>query len=104
MERSVPPVLGPPLTIHTSWCRVSLASCGQEGVATPHDSPIVVEASIDTSGRVYDYTIVEGPQDATTEKQVINQLLNSVFQPASAFGVPIRGRVVLTYSGVLVRG
>ena len=80
------------------------STIGQEGVATPHDSPIVVEASIDTSGRVYDYTIVEGPQDATTEKQVINQLLNSVFQPASAFGVPIRGRVVLTYSGVLVRG
>jgi len=80
------------------------STMGQDGVATPHDSPIVVEASIDTLGRVYDYTIVAGPRDATTEKQVANQLLNSVFEPASAFGVPIRGRVVLTYSGVLVRG
>ena len=36
--------------------------------------------------------------------QVVNQLLDSVFEPASAFGVPIRGRVILTYSGILVRG
>jgi len=80
------------------------STIGQEGVLTPYDSPIVVEASVDRTGRVYDYTIVEGPNDETTRKQVETQLLNSVFQPASAFGVPIRGQVVLTYSGVLVRG
>lgn len=80
------------------------STIGTDAVVTPHDSPIVVEASIDTSGRVYDYTIVEGPQDAATRRQLVNQLLNSVFEPASAFGVPIRGRVVLTYSGILVRG
>jgi anti-sigma factor RsiW len=80
------------------------SAVGTDGVVTPHDSPIVVEASVDTLGRVYDYKIVEGPGDAVTRRQVVNQLLNSVFQPASAFGVPIRGRVVLTYSGILVRG
>lgn len=80
------------------------STIGPDMVVTPHDSPIVVEVSIDTSGRVYDYNIVEGPQDEATRKQVVNQLLNSVFQPASAFGVPIRGRLVVTYSGILVRG
>ncbi len=80
------------------------STVGTDAVTTPHDSPIVVEACIDTLGRVYDYKIVEGPGDAATRRQVVNQLLNSVFQPASAFGVPIRGRVVLTYSGILVRG
>ena len=80
------------------------STMGAESVVTPHDSPIVVEISIDTAGRVYDYNIVEGPHDDATQKQVVNQLLNSVFQPASAFGVPVRGRLVVTYSGIMVRG
>jgi hypothetical protein len=73
-------------------------------VVTPTDSPIVVEAAVDSTGRVYDYRIVAGPRNAAVQTQVVNQLLDSVFEPASAFGVPIRGRVILTYSGILVRG
>lgn len=80
------------------------STVGSDAVVTPHDSPIIVEASVDAKGRVYDYNIVAGPEDAAVRTQVVNQLLDSVFQPASAFGVPIRGRVVLTYSGILVRG
>jgi anti-sigma factor RsiW len=75
-----------------------------DAIVTPHDSPIVVQASIDTTGRVYDYTILEGPQDASIRSQLNNQLLDSIFRPASAFGVPIRGRVILTFSGIWVRG
>ena len=75
-----------------------------EAIVTPHDSPIVVEASVDTAGQVYDYTIVEGPQDDAVRAQVATQLLGSVFEPASAFGVPIRGRVILTFAGISVRG
>jgi len=75
-----------------------------EAIVTPHDSPIVVEAAVDTVGRVYDYTIVEGPQDDAVRAQVATQLLGSVFEPASAFGVPIRGRVILTFAGISVRG
>jgi hypothetical protein len=63
-----------------------------------------VEASVDSRGRVYDYTIVSGPQDDAIRTQVANQLLGSVFQPASAFGVPVRGRVVVTFSGISVHG
>jgi anti-sigma factor RsiW len=72
--------------------------------ATASESTIVVEASVDSSGRVYDYSIVSGPLDDATRAQVANQLLGSVFQPASAFGVPVRGRVVLTFSGISVHG
>ncbi|MDR3744727.1 MAG: anti-sigma factor [Acidobacteriaceae bacterium] len=75
-----------------------------ETVATEYDSAVVVEASIDSSGRVYDYTIVAGPQDQAVRSQVVNQLLGSVYQPASAFGVPIRGRVVITFAGISVYG
>jgi hypothetical protein len=73
-------------------------------IVTAHDTPIVVEALVDASGRVYDFTIVSGPQTEAVRTQVADQLLGSVFQPASAFGAPVRGRVVVTYSGISVHG
>ena len=73
-------------------------------VVTTHGAAIVVEASVDTAGRVYDFTIVAGPEDEGVRTQVANQLLGSVFEPASAFGIPIRGRVIVTFSGISVRG
>ncbi len=67
------------------------------------DAPIIVEAEINAEGRVYDYNIVSGPNDAEVRKQILDQLLMSVFEPASVFGAPVRGRVVLTFSGISVR-
>jgi anti-sigma factor RsiW len=68
------------------------------------DNPVVVEAYIDRSGRAYDYSIVSGPNDARTRSQVENQLLFSIFEPARFFGQPVRGLVVLSFSGVSVQG
>jgi len=78
----------------------STASPG--AIVTGHDTAVIVEASVNGAGRVYDYTIVSGPQDDAVRIQVANQLLGSVFQPASVFGLPIRGRVVLTFAGISV--
>jgi hypothetical protein len=63
-----------------------------------------VEAYVNENGRVYDYNVVSGTMDATVQSQIVDQLVMSVFQPASVFGAPVRGRVVLTFSGVQVRG
>jgi anti-sigma factor RsiW len=71
-------------------------------IVTPHDAVIVVEAYVNSQGRVYDYNIVSGPTDAAVKSQVVDQLLNSVFEPASVFGAPARGQVVLTFSGISV--
>ncbi len=73
-------------------------------ITTTHDAPIVVEAYVNEQGRVYDYNIVSGPVDTSVKNQVVDQLVMSVFQPASVFGSPVRGRVVLTFAGVSVRG
>jgi hypothetical protein len=73
-------------------------------IVSDHDSVIVVEAMVNAKGRVYDYHIVSGPEDQAVNTQVVNQLLVSVFQPASVFGAPVRGRVVLTFSGISVHG
>lgn len=82
-----------------------LYSAVQPGaIVTDRDTAIVVEASVDNRGRVYDYNIVSGPEDEATRSQVVNQLLLSVFKPASVFGVPVRGQVVLTYAGISVHG
>ena len=79
----------------------SIATPGD--IVTPHGTAIVVEASVDAAGRVYDFNIVSGPVDDAIRTRVADQLLGSVFEPASAFGVPIRGRVVVTFAGISVR-
>ena len=71
-------------------------------IVTGHDTMIVVEAYVNSQGRVYDYNIVSGPVEAAVRSQVVDHLLNSVFEPASVFGTPVRGRVVLTFSGISV--
>jgi len=71
-------------------------------IVSDHDSVIVVEAYVNAQGRVYDYNIVSGSDDPAVHFQVVDQLLTSVFEPASVFGAPVRGRVVLTFSGISV--
>jgi hypothetical protein len=68
------------------------------------NGPVVVEAYVNGSGRVYDYRIVSGPTDQQTRAQVENMLLFSVFEPARFFGQPVRGLAVMSFSGVSVHG
>jgi hypothetical protein len=72
-------------------------------IVTNHDSAIIVEAMVNDQGRVYDYNIVSGPTDDTVRNQILDQLLMSVFEPARVFGSPVRGRVVMTFSGISVQ-
>jgi len=74
-----------------------------QAILTPQNTTIVVEASIDKLGRVYDFNVVAGPDNEQVRIQIASQLLSSVFEPASAFGVPIRGRAIITFSGISVR-
>ena len=80
------------------------SSVNPHAILTDHDGVIVVEASVNSDGKVYDYRIVSGPESPAVQSQVVDQLLTSVFQPASVFGAPVRGRVVLTFSGISVHG
>ena len=73
-------------------------------IVSANDAPVVVEAYINEEGRVYDYNMISGPTDTAVQNQVVDQLVMSVFQPASVFGSPVRGRVILTFSGISVRG
>jgi len=73
-------------------------------IVTDQDTTVVVEAAVNASGQVYDYKIVSGPESREVENQVAEQLMLSVFEPARVFGAPVRGRVVVTFAGISVRG
>jgi negative regulator of sigma E activity len=65
---------------------------------------VVVEAYVNSAGRVYDYRIISGPDTAASRAQIENLLLFSVFEPARVFGQPVRGVAVLSFSGISVQG
>ena len=70
-----------------------------------HEVPILVEAKIDEEGRVYDYTIVSGPTDPSVERQPAGEPAGQrVSVRRRCLGVPVPGHVMMTYSGISVRG
>jgi hypothetical protein len=72
-------------------------------IVADHDTTIVVDASINARGQVYDYRFLSGTESPEVQKQVAEQLMLSVFTPASVFGSPVRGHVILTFDGISVR-
>ena len=74
-----------------------------EGVADGNN-PVVVLAFVNGEGQVYDYKIVSGDADNKTHSRLKDTLLFSVFAPARVFGQPVPGTVLLSFSGVSVRG
>ena len=64
---------------------------------------VLVDAKVDANGRVYDFDLMDGPEDAQTRLWVEANLLGSVFKPATVFGVPVPGHVMMTYTAVSVR-
>jgi anti-sigma factor RsiW len=80
------------------------SSAHLQPVMTPSDATIVIQANVNSAGRVYSYKIISGPTDPATDTQVLDQLMLQVYEPARAFGEPVRGQVLITFSGVSVRG
>ena len=76
----------------------------QQPVVTGQDTTIVVEAKVNAEGRVYDYLVLSGPTDDRTMAQVRDQVMLQVYEPARVFGGAVRGRVLITFAGVSVRG
>ncbi|MFZ0394583.1 MAG: zf-HC2 domain-containing protein [Terracidiphilus sp.] len=81
----------------------NIAGTGDNDMAAL-SAPVVVEAYINTSGQVYDFDIVSGPDDASTRSQVENLLIEDSFDPATFWGQPVNGIIVLNFAGVSVRG
>lgn len=69
------------------------------------DESLVVETYVDENGRVQDYRILNAPHaNEQLLREVDNFMIFTVFRPATAFGQPAPGRVVLSFSKVSVKG
>lgn len=66
---------------------------------------LLVDVTVDESGRMMDYEILSGPADAGVRRDLGQMLMFSRFRPMLSFGRPTSGgHVVLSFSEVHVRG
>jgi hypothetical protein len=71
----------------------------------PLSDAVMIEAYVDANGRIQDYKILSAPDDMKEAlPQLSNMLIFSQFRPATSFGQPTSGKVVLSFSRVNVRG
>jgi hypothetical protein len=68
------------------------------------DSPVVIEAYVDSSGRVENYRIISGREDDQVREQLNRALLFTIFAPAQSFGRPIPGKAIMSFSHINVKG
>ncbi|HXB21001.1 MAG TPA: zf-HC2 domain-containing protein [Candidatus Solibacter sp.] len=68
------------------------------------DTPIVVQAYVDSNGRVQNYEIISGPDTVAIRSQLNRALLFTSFSPAYAFGQAVPGTAVISFSRVNVKG
>jgi hypothetical protein len=74
-----------------------------------NDDSLVIEAYVDSQGRVQDYRILSGSKDdASLLPQVKKNMLIfttfTTFRPALSMGRPTTGRAILSFSKVSVKG
>jgi hypothetical protein len=66
---------------------------------------LVVEAYVDSNGRVQDYRVLSGPDNMTSlPADLKNVLIFTTFRPATSFGRPTAGRAILSFSKIQVKG
>ncbi len=69
------------------------------------EDSLVIEAEVDSNGRVQDYRILSNPKDSQQLlPEVKNMLIFTTFRPATSMGIPTAGRAVLTFSKISVKG
>lgn len=66
---------------------------------------LVVEAFVDSQGRLQGYHVISGPQGVRDlPPDLKNMLIFTTFRPAKAFGRPTSSRAILSFAKVQVKG
>ena len=73
-------------------------------VGSTNSDAVLVELVIDSRGRVQDYRVLNAPEHAESSPEMKNALLFAQFRPATSFGVPTSGRLVVSFANVNVGG
>lgn len=66
--------------------------------------PLVLETYVNAQGRVTSYKILSGPQSPGLMQRLDRMMYYSLFAPATTFGQPTSGRLVLSFRRITVRG
>ena len=66
--------------------------------------PLVLVTYINAQGRVTSYKILSGQQSPGLMQRLDQMMYYSLFQPATSFGQPTDGQVVLSFRTITVRG
>jgi hypothetical protein len=65
---------------------------------------VLVEAVIDSHGRVQDYRVLNPAGQTELSPDMKNELIFARFRPATSFGVPTSGHIVISFSNINVGG
>lgn len=65
---------------------------------------VTVVAYINTQGQVYDLEVIYPGEDVQLRSEIAATLLLSEFEPASIFGQPVAGRLMITFTHYTVKG
>jgi Putative zinc-finger len=66
--------------------------------------PLVLVTYVNAQGRVTSYKIISGQQSPGLMQRLDQMMYYSLFQPATSFGQPTKGQVVLSFRTITVRG
>ncbi|TAM84598.1 MAG: hypothetical protein EPN47_00330 [Acidobacteria bacterium] len=66
--------------------------------------PLVLVTYVNAEGRVTSYKIISGQQSPSLMQRLDQMMYYSLFQPATFFGQPTSGQVVLSFRTITVRG
>jgi predicted anti-sigma-YlaC factor YlaD len=78
---------------------------GFEVMNSVNSDSLMIEAYIDSNGRVQDYRILSSPESAKDiMPELKKMLIFTQFRPATSFGQPTSGRAILTFNQVNVKG
>ncbi len=82
---------------------MTLAPFGLESGMANGDA-VLVEVVIDSHGRVQDYRVLNEPGRSELSPEMKNALIFTQFRPATSFGLPTSGRLVISFSNINVGG
>lgn len=78
--------LAPPITFNTT------------------DDGLSVMTNVDNEGRIIDYRVLNGPRDPHQLSELRQVLVFTQFEPATLFGKPTSGRIIINFRRISVKG
>jgi hypothetical protein len=67
------------------------------------EDDVVVQLTLDDRGSVVDYAVPNG-MNSKLRNDIANMILFTKFEPATEFGVPIAGKVLVSFRRIVVKG